>query len=121
MEDLNLPEKNQFTNIISPPQITSNLNNYNPTGFEHAGLVNLDFDSGPPRHSITGLKAPNPKRYVKKRITNESAFEYQYTNNDASSLADNRILTFNNATLFVVQNQYVDIHYDPTINRWVVN
>lgn len=56
-------------NVISPSQITSDQDNYSPTGWADADIVRLDFDTG--GRAITGFAAWTNTR--QKRIVNVSA------------------------------------------------
>lgn len=72
---------------ISPSQITSNQNNYSPTGWADADVVRLDFDAN--GRAITGFAAWTNGGI--KRIVNISANYGYIPAGSASSSAANRV------------------------------
>jgi len=96
---------------ISPTQITSNQNNYNPTGNYEADILRIDLDAA---RSITGLAGGSAGRI--KIVENISAYTLTMVNESASSDAANRFalgldleIPTKGAGMFV---------YDPTSTRW---
>lgn len=101
----------KFTGVISPAQITSNQNNYNPTGLSDAFTVRLDADAA---RNITGLAGGEPGRVIELR--NVSAFAITLVNESGSSSAANRFALGANAPL--QPNRSALLIYDGTLNRW---
>lgn len=101
----------KFTGVISPAQITSNQNNYNPTGLSGAFTVRLDADAA---RNITGLAGGEPGRVIELR--NVSAFPITLVNESGSSSAANRFALGANAPL--QPNRSALLIYDGALNRW---
>ena len=66
---------------ISPPQLTAHVNDWNPTGFETASIINVDLLG---IKEIKGLKAG--KNNDRKLIVNISPYELKLSYNDGGSL-----------------------------------
>ena len=74
--------------VISPSQITSDQDNYNPTGWTDADIVRLNFDTG--GRAITGFASWTNKR--QKRLVNTSGnFGYIACEHPDSSVANRAI------------------------------
>lgn len=101
----------KFTGVISPAQITSNQNNYNPAGLSGAFTVRLDANAA---RNITGLAGGEPGRVIELR--NVSAFPITLVNESGSSSAANRFALGANAPL--QPNRSALLIYDGTLNRW---
>lgn len=74
--------------VISPAQIASNQDNYNPTGWADADVIRLDFDSG--GRGITGFTAWTNGR--QKQLRNMSANYGFISCEHPSSTASNRVI-----------------------------
>lgn len=81
---INYPEPS----VISPSQITSDQDNYNPTGWADADIVRLNFDTG--GRGITGLTAWTNTR--QKRVVNTSGNFGYLPCQHPDSTAANRII-----------------------------
>lgn len=68
--------------------------------------------------TITGIQAPSPLRRKDLRITNTGGVNLTLSNNNASSLANNRFLM--NGTEILQSNESVHLRYDTGANRWRV-
>lgn len=101
-----------FDNNITPPQITSNQNDYSPTGLADCNTMNLDSDAN---RDITGLLAPTSGDQI-IFVTNEGASSIKLKNNDGSSIAANRFLL--KADLTIETNESIILRYDSTNSRW---
>lgn len=96
---------------ISPTQITSNQNNYNPTGAYEADILRLDLDAA---RTITGLAGGSAGRI--KIIENISSYALTFSNADTNSDAANR---FDIGANFVLASKRIAfLIYDPTSSRW---
>ena len=71
---------------ISPPQITSQVDDYYPVGWENAKLICLDLQG---IKNCTGFKATF--HGDRKIIRNDSAYEFKIKSNNSSSQAENRV------------------------------
>lgn len=71
---------------ISPPLITTHVDDYYPTGWENAKLICLTLQGV---KNCTGFKATF--HGDRKMIRNDSAYEFKLQSNNSSSQAENRI------------------------------
>lgn len=71
---------------IAPPQITAQVDDYYPVGWENAKVVCLDLQG---IKNCTGFKKTFHGDI--KLIRNDSAYEFKLKSNDSSSQAENRI------------------------------
>lgn len=97
--------------IITPPQITVNENNYNPTGLSTSGLLRLDASAG---IDITGIVAQPAN--ISITIVNIGTSDIKLVNESGSSVVANRFAL--NADIILKQNQSAIIWYDGTSTRW---
>lgn len=108
----NLTQNLLLTGIITPSQITSNQNDYNPTSLSTSSILRLSTDA--PR-TITGLQGGTSGRLIV--ISNVGSFGIILANEDSNSSAANRFaLTSSTAT--IAANQIVILMYDGTTSRW---
>jgi hypothetical protein len=98
--------------IISPSQITSDQDNYNPTGFSTATLVRLDFDTG--GRAITGFAAGTDGQRI--TLSNISANFGYYPGNHPDSSSGNRFLHGKDFIHYPYSN--IDVIYDSTSGGW---
>jgi hypothetical protein len=105
----------QWTAKISPPQITSDQNNYNPPGFSTATVLRLstDANSGNGR-KVTGLTGGADGRII--LVLNVGGNPLILTNQDSASTATNRFQIGRNYTL--LGNEGVLLVYDVADSRW---
>jgi len=100
--------------VISPPQITANQDDYTPTGWSAADIVRLDLNAN---RDITGFGAvTNYKRKTLFNITNNRRLKIK--NNNAGSLAANRVLCVDNKDYDLKKNGVVVIIYDDLVGAW---
>ena len=97
--------------IISPSQITSNQNNYNPTGFDGADIVRFSTNA---LRLITGFVAPTHSRA--KLLYNIGSESIVITAQDPSSSAVNRIDA--RRDIVVAPNTSIVVWYDSVSSRW---
>ncbi len=107
------------SNIITPAQLTSDQDNYNPPGFGSCNLIRQDING---QRIITGFVAPAAGVNRVFAITNISgSSELKFKNNDSSSTAANRILLRDNGPdKGIKENETAVFYYDHTSNRWRV-
>jgi hypothetical protein len=104
-------------NIITPPTITSDTHNYNPTGFATADMIRLESNNS--SHEITGFVAPSAGDNRIIRINNISTHrDLKFAHNDSGSLAANRILLRDNRDKAIKENETAVFWYDHISSRW---
>lgn len=97
---------------ISPAQITSNQNDYNPTGLSTASTLRLNSDAS---RNITGLQGGADGRIIV--IHNVGSFAIVLKDDDgATSTAGNRFALNSDVTL--VADECAVLQYDSTSSRW---
>jgi len=95
---------------ISPPALTGNTDNWEPTGLESTRVVRI---SALGNYELRGLKPLSGRKLVLIPI---SGGDIKLVNNAATSLEAWRFLADND--LVVKINQAATIWYDPIDNRW---
>ena len=106
--------------VLSPAQITSNQNDYSPSGWVVGGEVQVSVLvlNANGNYNLTGLEAPSPAKRMRLTIINNSATNnITFPNNSGSSLAINRFLSNGNITLN--EKEALDFVYNPTELRWI--
>lgn len=99
--------------VITPSQITSDQDNYAPTGWADATLVRLSGDNGV--RAIRGFSAETSGEI--KLLANVGSFPIYLAPEHSSSTAANRIKYFEE--VFLMPGQSCEIYYDGTASRWV--
>jgi len=102
---------------ISPAQITSDQDNYSPTGWGTSDEVRLYTDAS---RTVTGFAAPTGTEQTRKTIINIDSNDLILANESASSTSANRILTGTGSNLTISAGQAISISYDTTSSRWRV-
>ena len=98
---------------ISPPQLSTHVDDWNPSGFATASVVNVDLLG---IKEIRGMLAGNDGD--RKLIINTSNYELKLMYNSATSLANNRIYTVEQGPYKIKKFGAAEIIYDKSINRW---
>jgi hypothetical protein len=109
--NLALPRGLSLTGIISPPQITANQNDYNPTGVATASVLQLSSDAS---RTITGLAGGAEGRVAV--LINIGSQPIVLADESTSSSAANRFTL--GAGLTVTAKQAAMLRYDGTAARW---
>ena len=111
--DSNFKKQFSFGGVLTPSQLVTNTNNYNPTNLSTCNFLRLSSSSDV---NLTGLKAPNP-------ITNQTIFLTNIGNNSITlknssllSLAENRFYITNN--IILGPNSGVTLIYDNITLGW---
>ena len=99
------------TGVISPSQITSNQNDYNPTGIASAAILKLSSDAS---RSLSGLAGGAEGRVV--GLLNTGGQVITLLNESASSTAANRFALGDD--IAIKAKQAVLLRYDGTASRW---
>lgn len=96
---------------ISPAQITSDQNDYSPTGLANASSIRASTDA---IRNITGLAGGADGRLIVWH--NIGAFNTVFQDEDAGSTAANRFAL--NADVTIAPDQSAVLQYDSTSSRW---
>jgi hypothetical protein len=99
---------------IAPSQITSNQNNYSPTGLATARVLRLTSDAA---RDITGIVAQNAGTLLK--LINLGAFTITLKHASGSSTAANRINGPSSADIALVSLSSVELIYDAGSTAWM--
>jgi len=102
-----------FSGDTSPPEITSDRNDYDPSGLSNASVLRLSSDAS---RAITGLAGGADGRIV--AIHNAGSNAIVLKNEDAASSAANRFALAGNVTL--AANECALLQYDAAASRWRV-
>ena len=104
--------------IITPPTLTGNVDDYNPTGFSTCSIIRLDIDAN--NREITGFVAPaaGVNRIITVCNINAGMDDIKFKENNAGSVAANRILLRDNADKAIKANETAIFWYDHTSARW---
>jgi hypothetical protein len=101
--------------VISPSQITTNQNNYEPSGWGTATHVRLSTDA---IRSITGFASVSSP--TTRYVINVGSYNINILNSSTSSSVGNRVTVPGGADLVLEPNDVVTLWKDPTSNTWVV-
>lgn len=104
-----------FTGDISPAQITSDQNNYAPTGHADATIWRLDSDA---IRTITGIAGGTEGRVI--ILLNVGSFPINLEDSGAGSTDANKIRTVDFGWTAVPVQGAVILQYDGTTSRWYV-
>jgi len=108
---------------LTPPEITTNQNNYNPTGLVNVSgsylktYIRLNASSG--NKDVTGLIAPSGNCNVVLYVLNYGSNDLKFKNNSASSVAENRFL-LRGGEVKIKDNEMIIFIYDRVVQRWKV-
>ena len=104
--------------IISPTAISATVDDYNPTDFGTSNMIRQDVTGGD--QNFTGMEAPavGVNRIVKICNISTSGDRISFQNNDAGSLAANRLLLRDNGNRDLRPNETAAFWYDHTSLRW---
>ena len=100
------------TTVITPSQITSNQNNFNPTGLSTAGTMLIFADNG--FRQITGITAPSTAK--KLTVVNIGSYSILFPRESTSSSAANRIRMSRDFVL--LPGKTVTFVYDTAATKW---
>lgn len=107
-----------FSGDVTPAQITSTQNNYNPTGLSTASVLRLSSDAV---RSITGIAGGADGRIL--ILMNVGSFAINLVDESASTASDaanrfNFSNTNGNQGTSITPRDSVTIIYDSTVSRW---
>lgn len=98
--------------VITPPQITSTQNNYNPTGLSTAGIMLISADNG--FRQITGITAPSTAKNL--TVVNVGSHSILFPRESTSSSAANRIRM--NRDFVLLPGKTMILFYDTAATKW---
>ena len=101
---------------VTPPQISTNVNDYSPTNALNMTIWRLSSDTD--GRTITGIAAGNSGQRV--TLENAGSFTILLANQSVSSLAQNRFVTGTSATINLAPGGSIEILYDSTLLRWII-
>jgi len=107
-----LPQRVTVSGVISPSQITSNQNDYNPTGLATASVLRLSTDAS---RNITSIAGGAPGRLLVIHNAGSNALVLK-DDDGATGTAANRLALANDVTL--AADQVAVLQYDGTTARW---
>lgn len=105
----------EFSSTITPSAISSNQNDYNPTGWSTANIVRLSTNDASTR-DITGASAGASGEL--KWLVNTGPGTIRLQHEHASSSGVNRFLLASGTTFNMSVNGVVGILYDASSSRW---
>lgn len=103
----------KWSKVITPSQITSNQNDYAPTGIDKATVVRLSSDN---LRYITGIQAPTVSKNL--MLVNVGTYPIILTPEDTNSTASNRFTI--SSLIYIVPYDPVHLIYDTATSRWKV-
>jgi hypothetical protein len=103
--------------IITPPILYNDQNNYEPSGFDTCNLIRQEINGD---RAITGFQAPPAGINRIIRIQNiDTSSNIKFKNNSSSSTSANRILIRDNGPdKSIKENEIAAFWYDHDDNRW---
>lgn len=110
--------ENTASEVITPTQLTSDQNNWNPTGLSTARIIQVTGDLG--LRTITGITAPtSATSYREITIVNTGTNTILFTHLDTNSLADNRF-DLPKVAMGLYADCSITFYYDNAGNVWRV-
>ena len=105
-------------NIITPSQITSDVDDYNPTGFSTCNMIRQSISAN--NKAITGFLAPSAgvNRIIAVNNISSSGRDLKFLHNDSNSSAANRLYLRDNGDRTIRPNETAMFWYDHTSSRW---
>ena len=110
-----LPLYGTMYTVITDIPVATTSNNYNPTGFYNAKIVNIE---GSGTRYISGLQSTYGGDF--KILRNESSDVLSYLYNNANSLPENRIFPIERSTNNTKKYSAIVIYYDGIEERWKI-
>jgi len=110
-----LPLYGTMYTVITDIPVATTSNNYNPTGFYNAKIVNIE---GSGTRYISGLQRTYGGDF--KILRNESSDILSYLYNNANSLPENRIFPIERSTNNTKKYSAIVIYYDGIEERWKI-
>lgn len=102
--------------ILQPPQITTNQNDYTPTGWSAADIIILDISAN---RDITGFGAVADYK-TKTLVNTHITHAIKIKNNDSNSTAANRVLCPDNKDYDLKKTASISMVYLDVLARWQI-
>ena len=99
--------------VISPATLSSDQNDYNPTGLSNASVIRLSSNTPV---SITGISGGVSGRQL--ILLNTTSNPIQLIDSSTSSSSQNRFLLGGGGTLTLINGSVVVLIYDGVVNNW---
>jgi hypothetical protein len=118
IEDIAASKGHFIKNIISPGTLSSDVDNWSPTGYDdETDLIRINITSN---RDISGIVAPSPgvNRVLGVTNLNNSNDDIKFEHNDSGSLAANRFLLRDAADKTIKPNETAWFWYDHLSSRW---
>lgn len=103
-----------YSGVITPAQITSSQNDYNPTGLATSSFVRISSDA---YRQITGIASQTAGTQITLR--NVGSYPIQLTDSSSASSAANRFAL--NQSILIPPTRATSIVYDGTLSKWTAN
>ena len=119
ISDIAISQGNLIQSVLNAPNLTSNINNWNPTGFDaNTDLIRVDVNSN--NIAITGIVAPlaGVNRILGVKNINTTSLDIRFSHNNNGSIAENRFLCRDNTNKSIKPNEMALWFYDHIIQRW---
>jgi len=119
IDDIALHKGNLVKNIITAATLTSNVNNWSPTGFNaDTDMIRVDVNAN--NRAITGIVAPPAglNRVLAIKNINTGSSDLRFAHNNAGSTAANRFLVRDNTNKSIKPNETALWFYDHIVSRW---
>jgi len=105
-----------LASVITPPEITADVDDYNPSGLTTASWVRISSDGDKDIRGIDSTDIIHGTLIVFTNINPEKDDKIKFKNNDGNSLAANRF--FFAGDVNVRGNESITLIYDGVISRW---
>ena len=99
--------------VVTPAQLTGNVDDYAPTGLSTASILRLDSDAA---RTVTGISAA--VTVLRKKLINIGAFDITLAHQSSSSVAANRFTIPGGADLVLEPGDAVDLFCDVATATW---
>jgi len=119
LSDLAISQGYLVQNVLTAATLTSNVNNWNPTGFNaNTDMIRVNVNAN--NRAITGIVAPaaGVNRILAVKNINTASLDIRFVHNSSNSLPQNRFLVRDNNTKSIKPNETALWFYDHIVNRW---
>lgn len=102
--------------LITPDEITSNQNDYAPSGYDTAFCLRLSSDAS---RTITGIVATTPAAGRILFLVNVGADDITLAHENTASTAENRFLLAGSTDVTLTTLSTILLYYDAVSERWI--
>lgn len=114
-DSITFAEEVTFNNVITPSAISSNQDDYSPTGWAGANIVRLSTNSASSR-DLNGVASVSPGQL--KWLVNLGPGTIRLQHEAGTSSGSNRFLLTSGTTFGILVNGVCGILYDASSSRW---